>query len=120
MTAREIVETVPGLLVRHELRDDLRVPVERLAHVELPSFTIPGYALAWDDRKPVWWGVYSSRSTLGLYMDKKIAFIRSPTCAPCSMTAARHGGSHAGAPADPASPGSSIRSIRLAAVRSRA
>jgi hypothetical protein len=58
-------------LVRPELRDGLRVPVERLAHVELLSFTIPGYALAWDDRKPVWWGVYSSRSTLGLYMDRK-------------------------------------------------
>src|SRR5712692_11673926 len=33
-------------LVRSELRDGLRVPVERLAHVELLSFTIPGYALA--------------------------------------------------------------------------
>jgi hypothetical protein len=33
-------------LIRSELRDGLRVPVERLAHVELLSFTIPGYALA--------------------------------------------------------------------------
>src|SRR5258707_2339662 len=33
-------------LVRPELRDGLRVPVERLAHVELLAFTIPGYALA--------------------------------------------------------------------------
>src|SRR5260221_3422088 len=33
-------------LVRSELRDGLRVPVERLAHVELLSFTIPGDALA--------------------------------------------------------------------------
>src|SRR6266851_3869381 len=32
-------------LVRPELRDGLRVPVERLAHVELLSFTVPGYAL---------------------------------------------------------------------------
>src|SRR5215213_7321431 len=29
-------------LVRSELRDGLRVPVERVAHVELLSFTIPG------------------------------------------------------------------------------
>src|SRR5258708_35035197 len=32
-------------LVRPELRDGLRVPVERVAHVELLSFTIPGYGL---------------------------------------------------------------------------
>src|SRR5207302_3694552 len=32
-------------LVRPELRDGLRVPVERLAHIELLSFTVPGYAL---------------------------------------------------------------------------
>src|SRR3981081_313827 len=32
-------------LVGSELRDGLRVPVERVAHVELLSFTIPGYAL---------------------------------------------------------------------------
>src|SRR6266511_2527111 len=32
-------------LVRSELRDGFRVPVERVAHVELPSFTIPGHAL---------------------------------------------------------------------------
>src|SRR5262249_42165867 len=29
-------------LVRSELRDGLRVPIERFAHVELLSFTIPG------------------------------------------------------------------------------
>jgi hypothetical protein len=33
-------------LVRSELCDGLRVPVERLAHVGLLSFTISGYALA--------------------------------------------------------------------------
>src|SRR2546423_7153731 len=33
-------------LVRSELRDGLRVPVERVAHVELLSFTIPG--MRWD------------------------------------------------------------------------
>src|SRR6478736_4100841 len=32
-------------LVRSELRDGLRVPVERVAHVELQSFTVPRYAL---------------------------------------------------------------------------
>src|SRR6516162_3822698 len=32
-------------LIRPELRDGLRVPVERFAHVELLSFTIPGYVL---------------------------------------------------------------------------
>src|SRR6266511_3482543 len=39
-------------LVRSELRDGRRVPVERLAHVELPSFTIPGYALGPGDGRP--------------------------------------------------------------------
>src|SRR5207249_10851364 len=33
-------------LVRPELREGLRVPVEWFAHVELLSFTISGYALA--------------------------------------------------------------------------
>src|SRR6185437_11811366 len=33
-------------LIGPELRDSRRVPVERLAHVELLSFTIGGYALA--------------------------------------------------------------------------
>src|SRR5262245_33923864 len=32
-------------LVRSELRDGLRVPIERFAHVELLSVAIPGYAL---------------------------------------------------------------------------
>jgi hypothetical protein len=36
-------------LVRPELRDGLRVPVERFAHVELLSFTVPGCALGRDD-----------------------------------------------------------------------
>ena len=39
-------------LVRSELRDGLRVPVERIAHVELLSFTIPGYALEPGDGRP--------------------------------------------------------------------
>src|SRR6202011_3003323 len=39
-------------LVRSELRDGLRVPVERVAHVELLSFTIPGYALGPGDGRP--------------------------------------------------------------------
>src|ERR1700730_15525826 len=32
-------------LIRSELRDGLRVPVERFAHVALLSFTVPAYAL---------------------------------------------------------------------------
>src|ERR1022692_2573821 len=39
-------------LVRSELRDGLRVPVERVAHVELLSFTVPGYALGRGDGRP--------------------------------------------------------------------
>src|SRR5205823_11949206 len=39
-------------LVRAELRDGLGVPVERLAHVELLSFTIPGYAPRPGDGRP--------------------------------------------------------------------
>src|SRR5712691_109093 len=39
-------------LVRPELRDGLRVPVERVAHVELLSFTVPGYALGPGDGRP--------------------------------------------------------------------
>src|SRR2546425_5450278 len=39
-------------LVGSELRDGLRVPVERVAHVELLSFTIPGYALGPGDGRP--------------------------------------------------------------------
>src|ERR1039457_1910285 len=48
-------------LVRPELRDDLRVPVERFAHVELLSFTVPGYALGAGDGRP---GGRSRRSGL--------------------------------------------------------
>ena len=39
-------------LVRSELRDGLRVPVERFVHVELLSFTVPGYALGRGDGRP--------------------------------------------------------------------
>src|SRR5690349_13777699 len=41
-------------LVRSELRDGLGVPVEWLAHVELLSFTISGYALGPGDGRPRW------------------------------------------------------------------
>jgi hypothetical protein len=33
-------------LIRSELRDGIRIPVERLAHVELLSFMMGGHALA--------------------------------------------------------------------------
>src|SRR6266496_1059346 len=39
-------------LVRSELRDGLRVPVERVAHVELLSFKISGYARGPGDERP--------------------------------------------------------------------
>jgi hypothetical protein len=39
-------------LIRSELRDGIRIPVERLAHVELLSFTIGGYALPFPAIRP--------------------------------------------------------------------
>src|SRR6516225_2694984 len=51
-------------LVRSELRDGLRVLVERLAHVGLLS-TIPGFALGPGDGKP---GGLSRRSGLDLVL----------------------------------------------------
>src|SRR6266699_5544578 len=43
---RALEDPANPALVRAELRDGLRVPVERFAHVELLSFTVRGYALA--------------------------------------------------------------------------
>ena len=48
-------EELVSIKCTEELGDGLSVPVERIAHVELLSFTIPGYALGtgcWKARLP--------------------------------------------------------------------